>query len=102
MRTLKRCIENSVFSNPKSWARSVVGRLWSYRLMQAYTVLFGVILAAVVFFAWKKADMPLAAYPAILIFVVVTVVQLPLSYLRALRIYVLESEPTTSLHSTPR
>jgi hypothetical protein len=95
-------MRNDIFSNPKGWAQKAVGSPARYRLMQALSLLLGICLAGILFLICREARLPLFAYFCALVFLLIATVQLPLCYLRALRCYVLESQLTNSLHSTPR
>jgi hypothetical protein len=95
-------MKNDIFSNPEGWAQKVVGSSLRYRCMQILSLVQGGCLAEILFLLCKEAHLPLVVFVSALVFVVIAAVQLPLCYLRALRFYVVDSQLTRSLHSTPR
>jgi hypothetical protein len=99
---MKRFLSNNIFTNPKGWAMKAVGSVLRYRLMQVLSLILGVCLAGIFFLICREAQLPLFGYLCVLVFLIIAVVQLPLFYLRALRCFVIESQLTNSLHSTPQ
>ncbi len=95
-------MKNDILTNPKGWAQNAVGSPVRYRLMQIVSLILGLCLAGILFIICKEAQLPLFGYLCVLVFLLIAAVQLPLCYLRALRYYVVESQLTSSLHSTPR
>jgi hypothetical protein len=95
-------MKNDILTNPKGWAQKAVGSAVRYRLMQIVSLILGLCLAGILFVICKEAQLPLFGYLCVLVFLLIAAVQLPLCYLRALRCYVVESQLTSSLHSTPR
>ena len=85
-------LTNNIFTNPRGWAEKTIGSLLRYRLMQSLSVALGFCLAGILFLIWEAEHYPLAVYFAVLVFLFVAVVQLPLCYLRALRSYVVQSQ----------
>ena len=87
-------MKNTIFSNPKGWAAKAVGSRFRHGLMQSLTLLFGVLLAIMVYFICREARLPLFVYLGVLVALIIAAVELPLYYLRALRFYVVEHQGT--------
>jgi len=85
-------MKSIIFSDPKGWAAKIVGSSFRYRLMQAFTLLLGVLLAVMIYVIFRETRFPLGCYFGVLVFIVIAVVELPLCYLRALRCYVVENQ----------
>ena len=85
-------MKNNIFTDPKGWAAKAVGSPFRYRLMQSLTVALGVLLAIMLYLICREARLPLFGYFAVLVFLIIAVVELPLCYLRALRFYVVERQ----------
>jgi hypothetical protein len=85
-------MKKNIFADTKGWAAKAVGSRFRYRLMQSFTVALGVILAIMLYLICREARLPLFGYFAVLVFLIIAVVELPLCYLRALRFYVIDDQ----------
>jgi len=86
----------TIYSDPKGWSAKVVGSAVRYRLMQSLTLIFGIVLAFIFYLLCREVRLPLLGYLGVLIALIFVVVELPLFYLRALRVYVVESQQLAS------
>lgn len=88
---MKAILRNNIFTNPQGWAEKWVGSSCRYRLAQSATVVFGVLLVLLVVMICKLSERALLHprhYVGLSLLVFITVIELPLCYLRALRYYV--------------
>ena|SRR5437870_5699099 len=102
--------KDNIFMNPQGWAVKAVGTSLRYRFMQVATVLFGVLLVAMLVLVAKLSqvthlrsfdpeDVVAISYVSVTVFVFIFVVAMPLCYLKALRHYVEQSQTEFPSHS---
>ena|ERR1700722_14852883 len=85
---------NNALRNPIVWTHEMVGSAWRYRLSQVSAIILAIAIGANVFAIAKWAERGhvfVLQYVAVGLLVFVGVVQLPLTYLRALRRYVTDA-----------
>jgi uncharacterized membrane protein len=97
---VKSILKDNIITNPIGWANSLVGTNLRYRVTQLCVIVFGILLACMIFISFP--DHYWMIYIGPIAFTFIFAVELPILCLRAMRhliIKINQSEPKDALNS---
>jgi hypothetical protein len=79
---MRKFFQNNIFTNPVGWANVIIGTNLRYRFMQVWTIFMGVLFFILLIITSNRRGV--LFYAQIALFVII-VIEMPLSYLKAMR-----------------